>query len=325
MNRAVQSIPDGTLLDNYIIDRTLSRGGFSIVYLARTADSGDRVVIKEYIPSKLARREANLKVVPESDAMTDRYLRGRRLFFQEASALAKLHHCNIVRVTGFFRANDTVYMVMVYEEGKNLQAYIEGRKGGLSEKFIRTVFPPLLEGLKCLHQHHLLHLDIKPSNIHLRPGGSPLLLDFGAVHFYQQSRQHQLGRIISHGYSPIEQYQSAGYVGPWTDIYAIGATMRSCIEGRPPLDAKERHEKETMRPAAELFRRGYSQELLQAIDWALEIDPTLRPQTVDAFVEALQADYSVPQSEGNTVSEVLNKPVGEVLGKITSRLPWSKS
>ncbi|QKQ25702.1 protein kinase domain-containing protein [Candidatus Reidiella endopervernicosa] len=146
MNRATQSLPDGTVLDHYTIDRTLSRGGFSIVYLAHDNRTGHKVVIKEYIPSKLARREEYLRVVPESDQMTDRYLRGRRLFFQEASALAKLEHDNIVHVPSFFRANETVYMVMVYEEGKNLQAYIEGRSGNLSEQFIRTVFPPTDRG-----------------------------------------------------------------------------------------------------------------------------------------------------------------------------------
>ena len=217
MNRTATalSLPEGTRLDQYVIDRTLSSGGFSIVYVGREQPSGAKVVLKEYLPARLARRESDMSVVPESEETTERFLRGRRLFFQEAAALAKVQHPNIVRVLNFFRANDTVYMVMVYEEGKNLQAYIEKYKGGLSEKFLRTVFPHLLEGLKALHDHHLLHLDIKPGNIHLRPGGDPLILDFGAVHFYQQGRAHQLGRVISQGYSPIEQYQPAGYVGPF--------------------------------------------------------------------------------------------------------------
>jgi len=116
---------------------------------------------------------------------------------------------------------------------------------------------------------------------------APVLLDFGAVHRTDMSRQFQPKSVITPGFSPIEQYEHKGYIGPWTDIYAIGATMRSCIEGNSPPDAKLRREQDSMRPAAVAFKRKYSQELLNAIDWAMEIDPTLRPQKIDQFFEAL--------------------------------------
>lgn len=305
-------LPQGTQVDQFVIDKPLSYGGFSIVYLASDRDTGLPVVIKEYMPRRLAMRLDDHRVAPQEGVRTELFLRGRRLFFQEASALAQVHHPNIVRVITFFRAFDTVYMVMPYERGKNLQQCIKDNKQLLDEGFLRSVFMPLLEGLKTLHEHHLLHLDIKPSNIHLCDDGRALLLDFGAVHYSHQSRAKQVGRVISEGFSPIEQYQSDGYVGPWTDIYALGATLRACLEGQPPPDAKKRHEKDSMRPAAQAFRRNFSHSLLGAIDWAMEVDPLARPQQVDELIEALERRD--PKSSNP----------GGVLNRITDSLPWGR-
>jgi serine/threonine protein kinase len=315
MKQRPPSLPDGTQLDRYRIDRTLGGGGFSIVYLASDIESGEIVVVKEYIPSRLATRREDFGVEPKDEDAAGRFNRGRMLFFQEASALATLKHPNIVNVLSFFRANGTVYMVMEYQDGKNLQAYLTARSGNLSEKFLRTVFPQLLDGLTLIHSCDLLHLDIKPGNIHIRPGGDPLLLDFGAVHGFPQSRQSQPGQIISPGFSPIEQYEVNGYVGPWTDIYAFGASMRACIEGKPPVTAKERHERDTMKSARDTFRKRYSNSLLSAIDWAMEVDPMLRPQNTAAFREALLAEDPAGE-EPVEPSTTLERLVGS--------LPWGK-
>ncbi len=287
MIRKLKSLPAGTVLDQYRISKTLGGGGFSVVYLATEQSSGTPVVIKEYMPGALAVRAKDLTVRARSEAESDRFHRGRMLFFQEASTLATLKHPNIVNVRSFFRANGTVYMVMEYQEGRNLEAYIRGRRGKLSERFLQTVFPPLLDGLELIHSRDLLHLDIKPGNIHIRPGGQPLLLDFGAVHGFPQSRMEQPGQVISPGYSPIEQYDKYGYVGPWTDIYALGATIRTCIEGRPPPPARDRYLTDALRPAKTAFRKRYPDTLLAALDWAMEVDPLLRPQSVGEFRAAL--------------------------------------
>lgn len=287
MRKKLDSLKSGTLLDGYRLEKTLGGGGFSVVYRARQLESGERVVIKEYMPNRLAKRGRDGQVRAKNERTEGRFSRGRKLFFQEASALATLKHNNIVNVFNFFQDNGTVYMVMEYQEGENLQHYLQARRGGLSEKFLRTVFPRLLDGLELIHSSDLLHLDIKPGNVHICRGGRPLLLDFGAVHGFPQSRQEQLGQIISPGFSPIEQYDNRGYVGPWTDLYAIGATMRSCIEGRPPLDARRRHETDSLQPVSEAFSKRYSESLLRAIDWAMEVDPLLRPQSVAEFRAAL--------------------------------------
>lgn len=286
MENTPHELPRGTQLDGYTIESVLGGGGFSIVYLA-TTDNGDRVVLKEYMPSKLAQRNSELEVVAEGDANIERFAHGRKLFFQEAGTLTTLKHPNIVNVINFFRANGTVYMVMKYEEGHNLQAYIQRHRGKLSETFIMTVFPALLQGLNEIHRRGLLHLDIKPGNIHLRQGANPLLLDFGAVHEMMHTRQFQPNQVVTPGFSPIEQLDPGGYVGPWTDIYAIGATIRTCMLGKPPLSATKRREKDSMRPAVTAFKKAYSQELLKIVDWTMELDPMLRPQNVDLLLKAL--------------------------------------
>jgi len=296
MSKTSNSLAKDVTLDSYTIDRVLGGGGFSIVYLAH--DQNDKkVVIKEYMPSRIASRGENNEVKPTSETNIESFAHGRRLFFQEAGTLINLKHPNIVNVINFFRANGTVYMVMDYEEGVNLQNYIKKHKGGLSEALLGAVFIPLLEGLELIHGSGLLHLDIKPGNIHLCHGAHPLLLDFGAVHEMMHSRQFQPNQVVTPGFSPIEQLDPGGYVGPWTDIYAIGASIRACIEGTSPPPSPKRREKDTMRPAVNAFKKKYSNELLEAIDWAMEVDPMIRPQNVESLLSKLKKIKSLTQND----------------------------
>jgi serine/threonine protein kinase len=280
-------LPPGVSIDTYRISRTIGKGGFSLVYLAEDEETGDEVVIKEYMPKKLARRTNSLRLVPIEDMYTERFYRGRKLFFQEAGALAALRHPNIVRVLGFVLANNTAYMVMQYERGKNLGRYIHERKGGLSASFIFQVFLPILDALALIHSRSLLHLDVKPGNIHLRHGNVPLLLDFGAVHLLSRGRTPS-GHVVTAGYSPVEQYYRGGRIGPWTDVYAVGASMRTCIAGKTPPPAVGRRSKDTLTPAKQQFRDRYPSFLLEAVDWAMDMDPVRRPQDAGELLRALR-------------------------------------
>lgn len=315
MQHNTTPLANGTRIDEYIIDKVLGSGGFSFVYYAHSLTDEESVIIKEYMPKKMATRINSTDITSLNPAAPEAFNKGRKLFFQEASTLAKLKHPNIVDVMNFFQANGTIYMVMKNEKGVNLQDYIRKHKGQLSEKLLRVVFPQLLSAVKKLHDNDLLHLDIKPSNIHLCQGGRPLLLDFGAVREQKKSRLYEARLVATPGFAPIEQITERGYMGPWTDIYAIGASMRSCIEGNPPPPANKRTEKDTMKPAVETFKRNYSQIMLEAIDWALEPDPRLRPQSSNELLEMLDSlptEIAVETGKENLLDK---------LGKV---FPWKK-
>ncbi len=294
MRETRESLPPGTTVDCYSIIKRVGSGGFSLIYLAEDEDDQERVILKEYLPRKLAQRLGSTRVEIAPSASPDQFDRGRKLFFQEAKALSSLSHPNIVNVRTFFLANNTAYLVMDYEQGKNLATYIRRHKGKLSVALLMTIFPAILDALSLVHSENQIHLDIKPSNIHLRAGGSPLLLDFGAIHQLATTRRGVASQVITPGFSPVEQYYSSGYVGPWSDIYAIGATMRACIEGKSPPSAIERHAKDKMRPAIKQFKRHYPKHLLEIIDWSMEVDPLLRPQGTKELKNALIREQGRP-------------------------------
>ena len=180
-SQANRALPEGSRLENYTIVRTLGAGGFSFVYLAHD-ENDTKVVIKEYLPSALAVRidGSAMPKVAATDAQRFRY--GMKCFFEEGRALARLQHPNVVRVLNFFRANDTVYLVMRHERGRSLKQHIISRRGEQpDEVWVRSTFAQLLNGLREVHANKLLHLDIKPGNVFLRDDGSPLLIDFGGA------------------------------------------------------------------------------------------------------------------------------------------------
>ena len=311
--KIANALPQDFLLHQYRIAKTLSGGGFSIVYLAHDTRTGKPVVIKEYLPAAQAKRREDESVETLSVDTATTFNTGMKRFFDEAKALSKIEHANIVRVIDFFRENNTVYMVMNYEQGRDLRWYIKRHDGRMSEKFIRTVFPPLLEGLRELHNHQVLHLDIKPANVYLRPGGSPLLLDFGAAQPASMEKRREGPHTLTRGFAPIEQHLR-GHIGPWTDLYAIGATMWACLCGKAPPPATKRAEKDTYKPAVNQFARYYSRQLLEAVDWCLQMDQMSRPQKVDDLLNFLNKEQvDLPPAEPESLIERLNL-----------KLPWSR-
>ncbi len=280
----------GTIIDQYMIERELAHGGFSSVYLARQLEDQIQVAIKEYLPRKLAHRTWNNVVTPNSDETKTLFMRGRALFFEEAKVLASLKHHNIVDVINFFQANETVYMVMTYDYGLTLDKILRKKLVAMDEEFLLKIFKELLTGIAVVHQHNIIHLDIKPANILIRPQHDPLLLDFGAIQHYPVNQNGNRSKVLTQGFSPIEQYSSKTRLGPWSDIYAIGASMRACLDMKVPVPAPEREQKDTLVPAIKAHKKKYPLFLLEAIDWAMALQPENRPQSVEELQQALTVE-----------------------------------
>src|SRR5438874_4208585 len=295
-SQANQALPEGTRLDKYRIVRSLASGGFSIVYLAHD-DNDTPVVIKEYLPSTLAVRAEPGQPPEIAAADLPRFRYGMKCFFEEGRALAKLQHPNVVRVLNFFRANETVYLVMRYERGRSLAQHIQNRKGMPDEIWLRSTFAQLLNGLREVHTNKLLHLDIKPANVFLRNDDSPILLDFGAARQTLSAEGVKPPPTYTPGYAAPEQYARAGELGPWSDIYSVGATVYSCLAGAAPQPAHLRLEKDELAPARRAWAEQYSAVLLDIVDWCLRLDHLERPQSVLALQKALLGEKE-PERRG---------------------------
>ena len=300
--QANQPLPEGYALLNYRILRVLASGGFSFVYLAHDENESP-VAIKEYLPASLALRGGgDVPKIPEENLGTYRY--GMKCFFEEGRALAGLLHPNVVRVTNFFRANETVYMVMRYERGRTLQEHIHARRGTLKEEWIRHTFVTLLNGLREVHSNKLLHLDIKPGNIYVRNDGAPVLIDFGAARQTLTAEGTKLPPMYTPGFASPEHHRGKDGVdadpnllGPWSDIYSVGASMYACLGGAGPQPADQRKEKDKVVPARRAWSGKYSSDLLDTVDWCMRLDHMERPQSVFALQKALQGE-KLPEYRG---------------------------
>lgn len=268
-------LPAEFQLETYRIERQLSHGGFSIVYLAHDAE-GTPVAIKEYLPNSLALRgpDAIMPIIEPQHQAT--FNHGLKCFFEEGRAVARLDHPYLVRVTDFFRANGTVYLVMRYERGRTLHDHIRRHSGPLKEAFLTDLFARLLDGLDEVHSNGLLHLDIKPGNILLRSDDSPVLLDFGAARQAMQGEGEYLKGMYTPGYAAPEQYGQREFHGPWSDLYAIGACMYACLAGSSPPPSDDRMHTDTLESAMRRWSGDYSNNFLALIDHCLVLDHTQR-------------------------------------------------
>ena len=291
-----EPLPDGYQLNNYTIEKLLSSGGFSIVYLGRD-ESGAPVAIKEYLPAALVIRVDGAEVKINSDENLAVFRHGLKCFFEEGRSLATISHPNIVRVENFFRANETVYMVMQYVRGRTLQFHIQRHRHEFTDSFVRRLFTHLLNGLREVHANKLLHLDIKPANIYITMEGSPVLLDFGAARQALNADAPRLRPMYTAGYAAPEQYRNQENMGPWSDIYGIGATMYTCVAGVHPQPASEREKSDQMVPIRELARQTYSSELLDIIESCLKLDHLARPQTAFELQRALMKGVAEVREE----------------------------
>lgn len=227
------------LIGRYVIQEVLGQGGFGITYLGIDKLYGNKVAIKEYYPQKIAMRKAQYEDVVTVTSIEEKnnYDKGKKRFLDEAQVMARFNkNEGIVKILDFFEANNTAYIVMEYLEGITLKQYL-GKYGVLQFRNLIEMMLPLLEALIEIHSQGLIHRDISPDNIMVQHNGKLKLMDFGAARDYTESGNKSLTVILKPGYAPPEQYQTHGVQGPWTDIYALCATIYKCLTGITPPDA----------------------------------------------------------------------------------------
>ncbi|MBO4474488.1 MAG: serine/threonine protein kinase [Clostridiales bacterium] len=242
------ALPIGTILNGrYLTGRVLGVGGFGVTYLAFDMTLEIAVAVKEFLPSGIALRDSDrYTMTVSSPEEQPKFDTGATKFLDEARLLAKLRDVpNIVTVQDYFRENNTAYFVMEYIEGVDLMKYAQNKGGTLSYNEALYLILPVIDSLAHVHAHNLLHRDISPDNIVVMKNGSTRLLDFGAARVAIDTEKSK-SIILKHGFAPEEQYRKHGNQGPWSDEYALAATMYLIITGVMPPDAIERVHEDTL-------------------------------------------------------------------------------
>ena len=253
------------------------------------------VAVKEYYPIDFGDRDATMSVRPKSERHKPTFDKGRTNFLEEARTLARFEHPSIVRVSRVFETNSTAYMVMRFEQGMSLEGWLRSLERSPSQNELDLLVAPLLDALEIMHAADFLHRDIAPDNIIVRADGTPVLLDFGAARRAVAEMSRSLTGIVKAGYSPHEQYASDGRLqGPWSDLYAFGATLYRAVTGKPPEESMLRVDEDSMRPAVEAARGDYRREFLAAIDACLKVRHAERPRSVAQLRPMLLGRASQP-------------------------------
>lgn len=288
-------LPPGTvLMDRYLVGRVLGEGGFGITYIGRDLRLELKVAIKEYYPMDRATRNAaaSLEVSSFVGSSSISFDRGKKKFLGEAQVMARLDKQQvIVSVRDFFEINNTAYIVMEYVEGITLRELVEQKGGKIAPEELFPLLEPLFHALSIMHENGLIHRDISPDNLMLE-NGKIRLLDFGCAR--EASRGTETMTIaLKHGYAPIEQYQQKGQ-GPWTDIYALSATIYYCLTGKVPPQALDRiTEDELLLPGKLGVEITVAQE--KALLKGMRIQPNRRYATAKELWAALYTQQAQPQ------------------------------
>lgn len=301
------ALPAGLRIDQFRIECMLGKGGFGITYLATDEQLGKRVAIKELLPDSIATRIEGQTVVPQTAALEENWQWAQERFLEEARMLAAFSHPAILAVHRMIKANGTAYIVMNYIDGESFQARMDRAGPEVDQAALMRIIGPILDGLDEVHQRGLLHRDIKPENILIDKRGKPVLIDFGSA---RELVGHTVAMtsIVTHGYSPIEQYQSSGKMGPWTDIYALAAVMYRNITGEKPPVAADRVLDDGILPLSDMRPSDFSAEFCRAVDWALKVKPNNRPQSVDQWRRILESTQQDAESRRVKVAPLPERP-----------------
>lgn len=318
------ALPVGTVLRDFTVREVIGHGGFGVVYRAGHNELDLTVAIKEYLPVELAVREGST-VRPRSGTVRRDFEDGLRRFRDEAQVLVGFdNHPSIVSCRDFFRENGTAYLVMAFEDGRSLAEVLASREAEgrpFTEWDLRTVMTPVLEGLARVHATEVLHRDIKPSNILIRRADErPVLIDFGAAK-QATARFTKSLAPYTEGYAALEQVADSGKLGPWTDMYGVGAVMWRMVAGgnRPwepphPVRVEQRSHAvvgatvDPMPSASELGKGRFPPQMLGAIDRCLRLRESERVQSASELLEAIRAGRGLSTA---TVSVTASGPSAE--------------
>lgn len=310
MEENLHCLRKGTrLIGRYTIEKVLGQGGFGITYLGIDELHEKKVAIKEFFPQGIVTRN-----IEYEDAVTvtfvgekDNYNKGKEKFLKEARIMARFSKDEgIVKAQDFFEINNTAYIVMEYLEGITLKQYLRENERIEPEELLE-LFVPLIESLDEIHSQGLIHRDISPDNIMVLLGGKIKLMDFGAARDYTDFGEKSLSLILKPGYAPPEQYQTHGVQGPWTDIYALCATMYKCLTGENPPDAIERVMDDNLKEISE-FGIPVSKQMEKTIIKGMSISARNRYQNIEEFCEDLYALFEETltlEEEESKVEETL--------------------
>jgi len=302
MERALRP---GTLVHKrYRLERVLGEGGFGITYLAWDEKDQVRVALKEYMPMEVASRRPLSQSVVAKAGSESNFDRFRERFLDEAKIIYRYRgHPNIVRVSHLFYDNNTAYYAMEYIEGMDLGQYLRQKGGRLSWSELKPIIAQAVAALHEVHKGGIIHCDISPDNIFLRKGGQVTLIDFGAAKSIIGGQSSIV--VVKRGYAPPEQYSNRGELGPWTDVYALAATIYRCLFGAMPPAASDRLVTGSTLPVRFPFMPDdplqYILSWNNAMQKAFSLQIRDRWQSVDAFWRALTGSsgwYLVDSYEG---------------------------
>ena len=286
-------LPSRSILNGkYLIGRVLGEGGFGITYIGWDLNLDLKLAIKEYYPTGFVTRTsaATSTVMPYRGEKEEFFSKGRERFIQEAKTIAKFYALpGIVSVRDFFLENGTAYIAMEFVEGETLKQRLARVGGKMDAQEVLHLVRPLLRSLAEMHASGLIHRDISPDNIMITPEDNIKLIDFGAARDYLDSGNKSLSVMLKPGFAPEEQYFARGQQGPWTDIYALSATIYRAITGVTPPEAVERRMNDELKAPSTLgVRLTHAQEA--ALLKGLHIAQASRWQAVPEFYAALYQD-----------------------------------
>lgn len=292
----------GTILHNqYKVGYSIGEGGFGITYVGLDMSLDMKVAIKEFFPAGYANRNNTY-----SNDVTINYRNGGEYFrsgverfLEEAKRIAKFNNeSSVVDVRAFFEENNTAYIIMEYLEGENLSEKIK-RDGSYAPNDIFSMFLPVMGTLEKMHRERIIHRDISPDNIFLLPDGTLKLIDFGSARYYAGMDKKTMSVQFKRGYAPIEQYNSNGNQGPWTDVYGLCATIYKCITGVASDDSLDRSMDDKLKRPSELGI-NISIPLEDVLMSGLAVFPESRCQNMNTLKES--AKRALNNSMGSGVN-----------------------